>query len=158
MKRLYGPAFALASFGAAGTALAQHYSDFRIRPSPAQAGQDVDLVVRAEWCDYLPPPQAVVQTTGSAVVVTAPDSDACFGVGGTAVGDLTIPLGAFEPGTYRMRFVGGLTQTQWADLPFVVGAAQATPMSVPVGGGAFALALGTLLAVFAGCGLRRRLE
>lgn len=131
MKRSCAPAVLLASFAASGVARARQYSDFRIRPNPARAGEAVDLLVRAAWCDYLPAPHAVVQAGDDAVVVAAPDSDACFGVGGTVSADLAIPLGAFAPGAYRMRCVGAVTQSTLADIPFAV---DVGPTAVPAGG------------------------
>lgn len=158
MNRLPGWMFAAALCANGSTAQAQFYSDFRILPNPAEAGRPVNLVVHAEWCDYGAAPQASVQMVGDLVTASAPDSDACFGVGGIARADLTIPLGSFGQGTYLMRFIGTTSQARLAEIPFTVLAAQAAPVSTPVGGGFAALALGSLLALLAAYGLRRRVE
>ena len=155
MKPWLGLAFVLASCGSSAVN-AQSYSNFRVQPNPAQAGQAVSLVVHAAWCDYLPAPQASVRVTAALAVVTAADSDACFGVGSTTEKDLTVALGTFAPGTYRLSFVGEVSQRQLTEIPFTVTGIQAAPVSAPVGGGLVAGILGSLLAVLAAWRLRRR--
>jgi len=152
--QVFRSALGIVAAAGIGAAQAQDYSNFRVQPNPARAGQPVELVVNAAWCDYLPRPRPAVRIVDDVVIVEASDSDACFGVGGTARSDLDVPLGSFAEGHYRMRFVGTVTQTQLAEVPFGVIGADATPNAVPAGGGFVALAMAALLAFLAACGLR----
>jgi hypothetical protein len=156
MKKLWCSLLLFASVGVA-QAQATWFSQLRVEPVPAVAGQPVNFVVHWEGCGYNGEP-IPVQVAGAIVTVTANYGYLC-GIP-LPYRDVSVPLGTFAAGTYTLRFVGVDRMSSPdtpIDIPFeVVGGAPQQAISAPTGSGIAFFTLGGLLMVLAGWRLRSR--
>ncbi len=162
MKKTWGTVGALLLIGSVGMAHAQSspFSQLRVQPNPAVAGEPVNAVVHWGGCGYTDN-MPTVQVSGHEVTVTAVYQGLC-GVP-RPFADVTVALGTFQPGAYTLHFVGvsnhadpSGTPDPAIDLPFRVSGGVQQPVSAPTGGWAAFMTLGALLTLFAGWRLRSR--